>query len=79
MNYGLPDCIRFALSASILLVPWVMTALLLSHHYLISLALLLIWIACEIFTYHAKRRKSPRHRVSRDIDNYRAENLKETP
>lgn len=73
MTYGLPDCIRFALSASIL------TALLLSHHYLISLALLLIWIACEIFTYHAKRRKSPRHRVSRDIDNYRAENLKETP
>ena len=73
MTYGLPDCIRFALSASIL------TALLLSHHYLISLALLMIWIACEIFTYHAKRRKSPRHRVSRDIDNYRAENLKETP
>lgn len=73
MTYGLPDCIRFALSASIL------TALLISHHYLISLALLLIWIACEIFTYHAKRRKSPRHRVSRDIDNYRAENLKETP
>lgn len=73
MTYGLPDCIRFALSASIL------TALLLSHRWPESLALLLIWIACEIFTYHAKRRKSPRHRVSRDIDNYRAENLKETP
>ena len=74
MTYGLPDCIRFALSASIL------TALLLSHHWPESLALLLIWIACELYTYSAKRRKSPRHRVSRDdIYIYRAENLKDTP
>lgn len=79
MTYGLPDCIRFALSASIIIPLYVLTALLLSHHWPEALALLLIWIACEIFTYHAKRRKSPRHRVSRDIDNYRAENLKETP
>jgi len=69
MTYGLPDCIRFALSASIL------TALLLSHHYLESLALLLIWIACEIFTYHTKSRKSPRH----SLDIYRAENTRDTP
>ena len=67
MTYGLPDCIRFALSASIL------TALLLSHHWPESLALLLIWIACEVFTY-LSRRKSPRHsRI------YRAENTRDTP
>lgn len=50
MNYGLPDCIRFALSSVIL------TALLISHHWPEALALLLIWIACEIFTYHSRRK-----------------------
>ena len=69
MTYGLPDCIRFALSASIL------TALLLSHRWPESLALLLIWIACELYTYLAKRRKSPRH----SLDIYRAENTRDTP